>query len=108
VKQWFAQYALVQLYTDTVPRRFYPANERSAVTPDRQSADAQTHLVLQREKFQTEQLPLYVILEPQEGGGYKEVARYTEGKINDVAGFVQFLKDNVGGPAKVASQTGGN
>jgi hypothetical protein len=58
----------------------------------RQRADALKNLAFQRERFNTEQLPLYVILQPLPDGSFKELARYEEGKINDIAGFAQFLR----------------
>jgi hypothetical protein len=71
----------VKLYIDSVPREFQPTT----------SADENRDLLT--DKFGTAQLPLYVILKPLGGGGrYEEIARYDEGKINDVDGFAQFLR----------------
>ena len=54
--------------------------------------DARANLAFQRRKFGTEQLPLYVILEPQPNGKVRVVDMYDEGKINNVEKFVAFLK----------------
>ena len=42
--------------------------------------------------FGTQQLPLYVILDPQADGKVNVVGVYDEGVINDVPRFVEFLK----------------
>jgi thiol:disulfide interchange protein DsbD len=89
VRELLHRYHLVQLYTDTVPGTFYDTVPSLA----RQEEDAQANLEFQRKHFGTEQLPLYVILKPQPGS--KEVAvlgPYDEGKINNEAAFVEFLK----------------
>jgi thiol:disulfide interchange protein len=110
VKDQLRQYQLVQLYTDIVPNHLFTAEERAQFGNDsgRQRADAQKNLQFQREKFDTEQLPLYVILEPRADGGFREVARYAEGKINDVAAFVEFLRKPLQSGTSVAGlQTAG-
>ena len=83
------RYALVQMYTDDVPADFYA----SAVTNGQRNAEAQANLAFQKKVFGTEQLPLYVILEPTTGGGAKVRGVYSEGLINDVPGFVKFLEE---------------
>jgi hypothetical protein len=80
IKQLFSQYELVQLYTDKVPTQFEP------------TTGAAENRALQNERFGTAQLPLYVILKPTGNGGFQEVARYDEGKINNVQAFIQFLQ----------------
>src|SRR5262249_31839228 len=95
IRALFKQFTLVQLYTDEVPDDFYSSELRAqfAGKTDRQQSDArQVNLPFQREVFGTEQLPLYVILEPLLDGKIRVVARYDEGKINDVEGFARFLK----------------
>jgi thiol:disulfide interchange protein DsbD len=94
IKELLSQYSLVQLYTDKVPSKFYTSEERARFSgsTERQRADAATNLDFQRSTFNTEQLPLYVILEPLPGGAFREVDRYAEGKINDLAGFTHFLQ----------------
>jgi thiol:disulfide interchange protein DsbD len=93
IKKLLAQYALVQLYTDKVPNKYYSPEEQAQFgnSTSRQRADAGDNLKFQREKFNTEQLPLYVILRPLADGGYHELARYDEGKINDESAFARFL-----------------
>jgi hypothetical protein len=80
VKELFKKFTLVQLYTDEVPASFKDAT----------SANENSRLL--SEEFKTAQLPTYVILKPLGDGKYAEVGRYEEGKINNVAGFVDFLR----------------
>jgi thiol:disulfide interchange protein DsbD len=96
VKDLFRPYRLVQMYTDTVPELFYA---RPTAEGQRQN-EALANLGFQRRKFGTEQLPLYVILEPQADGSVTVVDVYDEGKINQVDRFVEFLK------RPVAAETG--
>ena len=54
------------------------------------------NLDFQKKVFDSEQLPLYVILDPAPGGDDSKIAVvgiYSEGKINDDAAFAQFLKE---------------
>jgi len=94
IRSLFQKYQLVQMYTDKVPDKFYPPDIRSRFGSDtaRQRADAAANLAFQRAAFGTEQLPLYVILEPQPNGTILVAAQYDEGKINNEAAFAQFLK----------------
>src|SRR5262249_51922510 len=87
------RFELVQLYTDKVPNEFYPAHERTrfGTSTAQQRADAANNLRFERERFNTEQLPLYVILKPLPGGEFEVLARYDEGKINDESAFLTFL-----------------
>jgi thiol:disulfide interchange protein len=91
VKDLMKQYGLVQLYTDTVPETFYESDPGR----DRRNADAEANLEFEKAAFGEEQLPLYVILKPEATGKTTVVGIYGEGKINDVPGFVQFLKDGL-------------
>ena len=50
----------------------------------------------QRATFNTEQLPLYVILEPQLDGQVQVIGVYDEGRINNEAAFADFLKNPEG------------
>jgi thiol:disulfide interchange protein DsbD len=88
VKALFDKYQLVQMYTDVVPAEFY---SRPPAVAQRE-ADALANLDFQRRKFGKEQLPLYVILDPQSDGKIVTVAVYEEGKINKVDKFVEFLQ----------------
>ncbi len=88
VRALLQRYTLVQMYTDDVPAEFYttqpPAGGRTA--------EAYANLQFQETLFGTQQLPLYVILEPKPGGGAKVLGIYDEGKINDAAKFAEFLR----------------
>ncbi|CAN5198893.1 hypothetical protein BH11PLA2_BH11PLA2_47970 [soil metagenome] len=79
---------LVQMYTDDVPGEFY------AVPPPQAElhAEALANLSFQKKAFGTEQLPLYVILEPLANGQVRVVDVYAEGKINTKDKFAAFLK----------------
>jgi hypothetical protein len=91
IKQLLGQYELVQLYTDKVPPQF------------ESTTSAAENRALQNDKFGTAQLPLYVILKPTGHGKFEEVGRYEEGKINDLAGFVQFLEQPLKANARLAA-----
>jgi thiol:disulfide interchange protein DsbD len=80
IRDLLSRYTLVQLFTDTVPAFYQPA-----------PAAAQNK-VFQRARFGDLRLPLYVILEPLAGGGFREISRYDEGLIRNVAAFTEFLK----------------
>ncbi len=80
VKALLARYSLIELYTDKVPPRLLPTT----------SADENREF--QIGKFGDARLPLYVILQTEMDGKYREVSRYAEGKINDVSAFVDFLQ----------------
>lgn len=94
VKELFQPYKLVQLYTDIVPNNFY-ATRLGDSSPGiaRRKADGEANLWFQRRYFGTEQLPLYVILEPLLDGKIDVVGVYSEGKINNESAFVSFLKE---------------
>jgi thiol:disulfide interchange protein len=93
IKKLFKNYHLVQLFTDKVPDSYYPPAERVKFRgrTTRQQADARTNLWFQQQAFATEQLPLYVILEPLPDGAIDVVDTYPEGKINNEAAFAEFL-----------------
>jgi hypothetical protein len=80
VKELLLKYTLVQLYTDVIPPKFEPT---TTPVENRQ---------FQKENFGDVRLPLYVILRPLGDGKFEEVARYDEGKINNVSAFIDFLK----------------
>jgi thiol:disulfide interchange protein len=91
VKELFKQYALVQMYTDTIPEAFYESDPGL----DRRDADALSNLEFEKKAFGEEQLPLYVILKPEPTGKTTVVGVYREGKINDEPGFIEFLKNGL-------------
>lgn len=86
VRKAMERYRLVQMYTDMVPDHFYSAPLDLGDAVDQ----AQANLRFQQKAFGTEQLPLYVILEPTATGA-RVVGVYAEGKINNVAAFTEFL-----------------
>ena len=90
VRELLKKYHLVQLYTDTVPPEFY---ESPPPLGERNRHAQQANLPFEQKLFGTEQLPLYVILKPEPGGKAVRVAEvYDEGKINNEAAFIEFLK----------------
>ncbi|HJT75798.1 MAG TPA: hypothetical protein VJ739_01215, partial [Gemmataceae bacterium] len=99
VKGLLQRYQLARLYTDKIPDDLYSAAVRGQFGngTSRQRADAAANLDFQRAAFGTEQLPLYVILEPKPDGSVKVVGRYDEGKINSAAAFAEFLRKPLGG-----------
>jgi thiol:disulfide interchange protein DsbD len=107
-KDLLSSYYLVQLYTDVVPDAFYAPAVRGQFGSSvaRQKADASVNRWFQLKAFGSEQLPLYVILEPLANGKVEVVGTYDEGKINDEAAFAEFLRkplDATGGPRAQAS-----
>ncbi|MCI0682264.1 MAG: hypothetical protein L0Y71_09180 [Gemmataceae bacterium] len=95
IKKLFEPYLMVKLYSDTVPREYYTASLQSELgkTSARQEADAFTNLRFQRKVFNTEQLPLYALLEPQVDGSIQVLSVYPEGRINNIAAFADFLRN---------------
>jgi thiol:disulfide interchange protein DsbD len=102
IQQLLKRYRLVKMYTDIVPEGYYSAAVRSRFgkSTERQKRDAAANLDFQRAAFNTEQLPLYAVLEPRPEGDIKVVARYDEGKINDPAAFVTFLRRPLDGEGR--------
>ncbi|MBI3409171.1 MAG: hypothetical protein HY040_12560 [Planctomycetes bacterium] len=96
IQKLLEDYIIVKLYTDKVPDQFYASGEK--VDLERQLADADVNSAFQSKVFNTKQLPLYVILEPQAGDAIQVVGVYPEGRINDVNAFAQFLRDPAGAP----------
>jgi hypothetical protein len=77
IKQLLDEYVIVQLYTDQIP----PKVQKPA-TSWRENRDLLT------KRFGSAQLPFYVILNSDD----QEIARYDEGKINNVDAFAEFLR----------------
>src|SRR5207253_7387913 len=90
IRDLMSQYTLVQLYTDTVPPQYQPTT-----TPDENK-----QLAL---RFGSIQLPYYVILRPLAAGKYEVVSRYSEGKINNIDGFAEFLRSPLDAGGRIAS-----
>jgi thiol:disulfide interchange protein DsbD len=100
VRKLFEPYRLVQMYTDQVPAEFYARKP----SDQQREAEAAANLAFQKRKFGTEQLPLYVILEPLPDGKIAVVDVYSEGKINKVDQFVDFLKKPLAGDTSRAAR----
>jgi serine/threonine protein kinase len=88
VKDALRQHALVLLYVDQVPESFYV----EPPTREQQQTDARANQELEEKQFQTVFVPFYVLLEPLGEGKFEVVAKYDQGKINDVDQFVRFLR----------------
>jgi thioredoxin-related protein len=88
VKDLFKQFVRVQLYTDEVPKSSYKAAPDDA----KREVDAEVNQKFQKTVFKTEQLPLYAIIKPAEGGQFEIVGAYDEGRITKVDKFLEFLK----------------
>jgi thiol:disulfide interchange protein len=94
VQKLFKPYVLVKLYTDKIPLKYYSPEERQLLLKDseRQERDADINSKFQASVFNTKQLPLYVILEPQLDDTVKVVATYDEGRIMNESAFCSFLR----------------
>ena len=87
------QYERVQLYADEVSAGLYAVSQ----SEEDRAMGAEINRAFRTRQFGSEQLPLYVILVPEVNG--KWAARvYAEGKINNVDGFIQFLRAWPQGP----------
>jgi len=64
IRKLFEKYHLVQLYTDRVPHRFFPA-QAIAEDPGLDSKTGDANLEFHRVAFGTIQLPQYLILKPK-------------------------------------------
>lgn len=89
VQELFKKYTLVALYTDTVPEEYYD----KAPGIDRQNRDGE----LLNKPFQlkvtgSEMLPTYMLLKPTPDGKITVLGVYDEGKINNEAKFIEFLR----------------
>jgi thioredoxin-related protein len=93
VKDLFAKYVRVQLYTDTVPEEFYKKAPDEATREKHAAANQE----FQKKTFNAEQLPFYVVVKPDGEGGFVVVGTYGEGRINKLSAFVEFLKKPLAG-----------
>jgi thiol:disulfide interchange protein DsbD len=109
IQKLFDKYALVQLYTDKVPDKFYAPELRGRFggSVSRQKQDAEANLWFQKAAFDTEQLPLYVILEARADGKIEVLGQYDEGKISNDAAFAQFLKGPLENATTATAQLSG-
>lgn len=86
----------MQLYTDRVPNEFYSSELRAQFGSDtvRQKTDAKlVNDAFLKKAFNTAQLPLYVVLEPNIDERIDVIGIYAEGRIIDVKGFAEFLQN---------------
>ncbi|VTR97124.1 protein-disulfide reductase DsbD family protein [Tuwongella immobilis] len=88
VSEQLKKFRMVQLYTDEIPVNLFEGSDPSL---EKREAQALVNLNFQRKAFGSEQLPLYVILEPLPNGKIQVFGPYSEGKINDIPGFLKFL-----------------
>ena len=93
VKTEFAKYVLLKQYTDIIPKRYYPPDVATTISPGEQRDDAEAIKDFMQQNFNTLELPLYVVIEPTETG-FKEIGRYNKGLIRDKDEFVRFLRDS--------------
>lgn len=94
IKKLFEPYIFVAFYTDRVPNEFYAPELRSKFQDlSRPMADADANLEFLRRAFGTIQLPLYVVLEPRLDEKVEVVGIYSEGLINNVSQFAEFLRN---------------
>jgi thiol:disulfide interchange protein len=91
IQKLFEPYVLVRLYVDTVPAKYYAAEDKAAAEAGRRRTDAVTNSDFQRAVFNTAALPLYAILEPLPDGRIKVLGQ-TDGLIQNEAQFAEFLK----------------
>jgi len=109
IKKLFQSYELVQIYTDYVPNEFYSPEERRRFGNDlgRQRSDAvDVNLPFQQKVFNTSELPLYVILRPDDDGRLHTVGMQ-RGLLN-LESFTQFLSAPLrGGAPGTVAQAGG-
>ena len=89
VRAELERFERVQLFTDWLPADRYAADPGNR----ERNMEGKVNKAFQEGVFGTIQLPLYVVLQPQVSGGVKVLGVYPEGKINDPAAFVKFLKD---------------
>jgi thiol:disulfide interchange protein DsbD len=89
VKAELEKFERVQLYTDWLPASRYVTDPG-----DRErKMEGRANDKFKSDVFGTQQLPLYVVLQPQVSGGARVLGVYPEGKINDPAAFAKFLKE---------------
>lgn len=79
----------VQLYTDWLPSNLYATDPGS----DERNGEGGLNKKFKIDVFDTDQLPLYVVLVPTVDGKTKLLGVYQEGKINSADKFAAWLKD---------------
>jgi thiol:disulfide interchange protein len=91
IQKLFKPYQLVRLYCDTIPSRYYAAEDRAAADSGRRISDAAINSYFEGAIFNTKELPLYAILEPLPDGTIK-VLDTRGGLIRSDADFAEFLQ----------------
>jgi thiol:disulfide interchange protein DsbD len=89
VHEELRQFEKVQLYTDEVPASFYAVEPEGKVRRSEGRANGDFQLAV----FKDIKLPTYAVLVPRADGRVKVIGTYTEGKINEPAKFIAFLKE---------------
>lgn len=89
VQEEFQKFERVKLYTDWTPGEIYKSDPGWTARRAEGQANGDFQFVVSGGNIQ---LPLYAVLMPQSDGKLKVIGVYDEGKINDVAKFVEFLK----------------
>ena len=89
VQEEFHKFEKVKLYTDWLPGEAYRADPGLSA----RKAEGEANGDFQVAVFKSNTLPTYAVLLPQADGKVKVLGVYSEGKINDTAKFVAFLKD---------------
>lgn len=90
VREQLARFERVQLYTDEVPAELYAADPGYLERVD----EARANDKFKDRVFKDGRLPLYAVFQPRTSDGKLDLLGvYPEGKINDPAAFVKFLKD---------------
>ena len=88
IESMLNQYTTVEVYTDEVPASAYV----TPPTPYERKLEGEYNLNFQNSVFKTTQRPLYAILKPEADGKVTIVDVYSEGKINNVEAFTEFLR----------------
>ncbi len=91
VAQLLGQFEIVQLYTDEVPAEYFAMAVDTLGREDEATANRE----FQQKAFGTLTLPLYAVLLPRPDGKVDVLGVYDLGKIQDVNGFVTFLRDSL-------------
>jgi thiol:disulfide interchange protein DsbD len=88
IREEFQHFERVKMYTDFVPADAYKMDPGSKT----RDAEAQANSDFQLAVLKNIKLPTYAVFMPLPDGKVKLLGVYDEGKINDPAQFVEFLK----------------
>src|SRR5262245_3580374 len=104
VRERLLKMKLAKLYTDYIPKSHYPPEKRG--NPDIDDIRTEDAVPNQKEmaRLGGKALPFYVIVEPDDKGGYKVVASFDKGlvldpklKVDHLKEFLAFLDRGLGG-----------